>query len=658
MIVPVVVLALLLQGRPAVAPASIAGVVVQNGTSEPLANVRVSLARTDVPLGAFAQMLATDRPPGEITIPSELLRALGESMASDVAINDLPPEAAAEAKALAALPIAEMEEVIIGVSGDVGVVMKSAPPLMTDSQGRFAFNNLEPGTYKLIFASNGFARQDYGQRGVGGSGVPIVLTAGLTKTDIVMRMSQVAALGGRILDNSGRPIAGVPVQLFRFAYDETGQRKVVLTASTQTDDRGDYRIFHLSPGRYYLSAGNQPGQSSSNNIPLGLVGPGIAANSNRIPENYTLNYYPGVDDAKSATPIDLPPGADFNGVNMSLRVQQQFRVRGSVLDPRTGQPAPSANLSLNLQTPDPRGSSYINTSDGRPTYNATDGTFELRNISPGAYTITATLPTPAPQRPPDLANMSQAEQRAYFDAQNAASSFAPRASAAIVVRNSDLDGIQLKVVPAGNITGRFRFDQDPSIPSPGAPFVRIQLKTVDGSSAAAPAGIAAQSRPSGSDGTFRIDNVPQGEYRLSLLGIPDGYYVKEARFGDADLLSGSFRYAGTDTRTLDIVIRSGNGRIEGTAVNSQGQPATGARVVLIPERGRDRSELFRPATADPSGRFTITNVAPGDYKLAAWDSIELFAFFDPELLKQADENAKVIHVGESSAQTFSVNVIP
>jgi hypothetical protein len=532
--------------------------------------------------------------------------------------------------------------------------------MMTDAQGRFAFNNVEPGTYKLVFASNGFARQDFGQRGVGGSGVPIVLTAGLAKTDIVMRMSQVAAVGGRITDNSGRPVAGVPVQLFRFAYDATGQRKVALAASTQTDDRGDYRFYHQSPGRYYLSAGNQPGQTSSNNVPTGLLGPGIgaAASSNRIPENYTLSYYPGADDASSATPIDLPPGADFNGANMSLRLQQTFRVRGSVVDPRTGQPPPSVNLSLNLQTPEPRGSSFVNTSDGRPVYNAADGTFELRNVSSGAYTITAMMPNPAPPRPADLATMSPADQRAYFDAQNASSSLAPRAFAAINVRNSDVDGIQLRVVPAGNIVGRFRFDQDPSIPSPGSTFLRIQLRNVDGSTTAGPTGIVAQSRATGSDGTFRIDNVPQAEYRLSMLGLPDGYYLKEARFGDADVTSGSFRYAGTDSRTLDVVIRPGTSKIDGTVMNGQGQPVAGARVVLIPERSRERSELFRPATADPSGRFAITNVAPGDYKLVAWDSIEPFAFFDPELLKQADENGKSVRVAESSTQTFSVSVIP
>jgi protocatechuate 3,4-dioxygenase beta subunit len=658
---PVLAIALLLQSRPAVAPSSISGVVVQNGSNEPLPNVRVSLARTDAALGAFGQMVAGDHPPADVTIPSELLAAMAEDIAGAAANGGAPPEIVAEQKAIAQLPIAEIEELVISVSGDVAVVSRSAPPIMTDSQGRFAFDNLQPGTYKLIFASNGYARQDYGQRSASGSGIPIILNAGQEKSDIVMRMSQVAAVGGRISDSSGFPIAGVPVQLFHFAYDETGQRKVQRAATTVTDDRGDYRIFHLSPGRYFLNAGNLPGQTGPTGLSTDILSLGLGpnVNSNRIPEKYTLIYYPGVDDANSAAPIDVPSGADLSGLNMSLRVQQSFRVRGSVVDSRTGQPPPSASITLSLQALDPGNFANVNTSDGTPNYNSADGTFELRNVSSGAYTISAALPNPVSSRlPPDFANMSSADQRAYIDAISGASASTPRASAAIHVVNSDVDGIQLKVSPGGSIAGRFRTDQDPSVPAPEYTFLRIQLKALDVAAPATPNGITAQSRPSGADGTFRIDNLWQGEYRLSLAGLPAGYYVKEARLGELDLLSGNLRYSGTDTRMLDIVISPRTGLVDGTVTNSQGQPVPGARVVLIPERNRDRAELFRPVTADPSGHFSIAAVAPGDYKLAAWEAIEPYAFFERELLKQADDNGKLIRVAESSKQTINVVPIP
>ena len=659
---PFLAIALLLQSRPAVAPASVSGVVVQSGGNEPLPNVRVSLARTDAALGAFGQMVAGDHPPADVTIPSELLAAMAEEVAGEAANGGIPPELAAEQKAIAQLPIAEIEELIVSVNGDVAVVSKSAPPLMTDSQGRFAFDNLQPGTYKLIFAANGYARQDYGQRGTGGSGIPIVLNAGQVKNDIVMRMSQLAAVGGRITDSSGLPVAGVPVQLFRFAYDESGQRKLQRAATTQTDDRGDYRMFHLSPGRYFLNAGNLPGQSGPvGPLPFDLISQGLGGNvnSNRIPEKYTLSYYPGVEDANASSPIDVPPGADLNGVNMTLRVQQAFRIRGNIVDSRTGQPPASASINLTFQTNDPLNPTNVNTSDGTPSYIPSDGTFELRNISSGTYTISVTLPNPVSQNlPPNFSSMSSADQRAYIDAMNAASGSAPRASAAINVVNSDVDGVQLRPSPGGSITGRIRSDQDPATPAPEFSFLRLQLKTVDSSAPASSNGITAQSRPAGADGTFRIDNIWQGEYRLSLAGLPSGYYVKEARLGELDLLGGNLRFSGADARVLDIVISPRTGQVDGSVTNSQGQPVPGARVVLIPERNRERAELFRPATADPSGHFNIAAVAPGDYKLVAWEFIEPYAFFDRDLLKQADDSGKPVRVTESSKQTIDVVPIP
>jgi hypothetical protein len=660
-ILPVVALALLLQARPAVAPASVSGVVIQNGANEPLPNVRVSLARTDTALGAFGQMVAGDHPPADVTISSELLALMAEEISGEVANGGVPPEIAAEQKAIAQLPIAEIEELVISVSGDVGVVSKSAPPMMTDSQGRFAFDNLQPGTYKLIFASNGYARQEYGQRGAGGAGIPIVLNAGQAKSDIVMRMSQVAAVGGRITDSSGLPIAGVPVQLFRFAYDETGQRKLQRTATTLTDDRGEYRMFHLSPGRYYLNAGNLPGQSGPTGpLQLTLLNQGLGAGANnRIPEKYTLSYYPGVEEANSAAPIDVPPAADLSGINMTLRVQQAYRVRGNVVDSRTGQPPTTANIMLAFQAIDPLNPTYVNTSDGTPVYNPADGTFELRNVSSGAYTISATLPNPTSQNlPPNFANMSSADQRAFIDAMSSASASAPRASAAINVVNSDVDGVLLRPSPGGSIAGRVRSDQDASMPAPEFAFIRLQLKTVDGSAPSSSDGTTAQSRPSSADGTFRIDNIWQGEYRLALAGLPAGYYVKEARLGDVDVWNGSFKFSGADTRTLNIVISPSTGQVDGTVTNNQGQVVPGARVVLIPDQNRDRAELFRPVTADPGGHFNIAAVAPGDYKLAAWEAIEPYAFFDRELLKQSDDIGKSIHVTESSKQTINVTPSP
>jgi hypothetical protein len=41
-------------------------------------------------------------------------------------------------------------------------------------------------------------------------------------------------------------------------------------------------------------------------------------------------------------------------------------------------------------------------------------------------------------------------------------------------------------------------------------------------------------------------------------------------------------------------------------------------------------------------------VPPGDYKLFAWEALEPFGYFDPDLLNKSESQAKPLHVIESS----------
>jgi hypothetical protein len=110
--------------------------------------------------------------------------------------------------------------------------------------------------------------------------------------------------------------------------------------------------------------------------------------------------------------------------------------------------------------------------------------------------------------------------------------------------------------------------------------------------------------------------------------------------------------------SLDIVISPNSGQIEGVVSDDRQQPIPGVQAVLIPDRNRDRVELFKPATTDQTGRFTIRSIPPGDYKLFAWEVLENFAYFDLDLIKQVESQGKPVHVNESSKLQIDVRVIP
>ena len=645
----VAVISLLLQTAPARPPqsgpkASIAGVVVHSATGSPVPNVRVALARTDAPIGPFADFMGADHPPGEMVLPGGVLEAIKN-------IPDLPP---GDQALFAASQLTDIEEIVFSPAGGAAVVSKSVPPVMTNSEGGFAFDNVEPGTYKLMFSAAGYARQDYGEGGFGGTGTPIVLAGGQTKRDIIMRMSPVSAVSGRIFDAVGHPIAGVPVQLFHLSYDDSAHKKTQRVVSTQTDDRGEYWFYFLSAGRYYLGAGHQAGQappagSQSYNGPFGVT----YLSPNRIPQNYAFTYYPCVAEVNAATAIDVQAGADLGGIDLFLGPQKTYRVRGRLVDSRTGQPPQSAFILLQPQSSDLGDIVTFMSGGNFPNYNPQDGTFEIRNVAPGSYTATVELPNPSPVKPPDIAGMPAAERQAYLEAQAAEQQTRPRGSMNISVTNADLDSITIAVGATGSISGRFQIRPSGVDSSIRFESLRVQLRSEIEN------GAAGANRPDSgavkSDGTFLMKGVPPGEYRLSVVGIPTGSYVKEARLGQTDVLNTPLRFSGNDSNTLDIVISPNAGQIDGNAVDARGQATPGVQVVLIPDSNRSRTELFRPVTADAAGRFSMPTVVPGDYKIVAWNAMEPFAFFDPEFIKLAEQNGKPVRVTESSKQTITLN---
>jgi hypothetical protein len=413
-------LALLLQAAPpATTPpqqpapkATISGVVV-NGNGEPVANMKVTMGKLGVNLGPFTAFLVGDRPTRETTLNAETFTAIASEIEAEIAGGGMPPEELRAMQAFKSVPVDDIHEITVTPTGGMSVVYKSAPPVTTDASGRFTLS-VDPGTYRVSFSGVGYAKLDYGQRTSSGGGVPLTLAPGQSKTDIVMRMLPVGAVAGRIRDTLGLPVAGVPVQLFRFVYDDSGRRTSQRVTATRTNDLGEYRMYYLTPGRYYVSAGNPP-SSNPNQLDYILLGGNTVSQQNRISQPYAQTFYPGVPRESEAAPIEVPPGSELRGVDLFVAAQQTYKVRGRVVDARTGQPPQTVSLSMAPQTGDINGYIYGG-NPGNTNYKPADGSFELQNVAAGLYVLSASVPRPA-QGPINFDNMSSAERNEYFRAQ-------------------------------------------------------------------------------------------------------------------------------------------------------------------------------------------------------------------------------------------------
>src|SRR5439155_8225566 len=92
-----------------------------------------------------------------------------------------------------------------------------------------------------------------GQRSPTRAGIPFDLAPGQKLAGIQLSIAPTGSISGHIYDRDGEPLGKAQVQALRIVYRD-GRKALAIVQSAQTDDRGEYRLFWLAPGRYYVNA--------------------------------------------------------------------------------------------------------------------------------------------------------------------------------------------------------------------------------------------------------------------------------------------------------------------------------------------------------------------------------------------------------------------
>jgi len=481
----------------------------------------------------------------------------------------------------------------------VQVVLKgnsvSSPRASTGSDGRFVLNDVEPGQYTLQFGLAGYITQSYGERVFQNSAMPVVVRAGQTVNDIVMRLTPAGAVSGRIRSAELQPLVGVPVRIFHYVYNSNGRHGLQLSGATTTDDRGEYRLFGITPGLHYLEAGGvAPYPNKTEDI-----------NLNTVVSEQPITFYPATPDLSLAKPLDIAPGSDLKGMDFVLERQRLFRIRGRVIG--------SARTGTRVTA-----SPQVGIEGWRNGNGPVDslGNFQIDDLGPGEYELSV-------------------------------ESEGIRGRTTVQLGEADLDGVALTLRTTANLTGRMMLD--------GAPWRSTLpfLTNVRLLEAASGENVGTVIEP---DGTFTISSVPQGSYR-PVLRIPPGLYLKAATYGGVEVIENGLNFDGMNDTDLELQISSKVASLRGTVRNQRSGPSPRVAVLLIPER-RDRKELYAMAITKENGDFEMTNLPPGNYKLFAWESIEPFSWHDPAVLARFESKGLAIHLDEGSKGTFDLRVIP
>jgi hypothetical protein len=138
-------------------------------------------------------------------------------------------------------PIRKAEVSLVGINDDERGQTEYAT--LTDVEGRFKFEEVKPGNYRLYFDHAGFVDAEKRHHG---SGMLLSMEPGDEAKDLLFHMAPTAAVTGRVTDNDGDPLPGVSV--VAIPYERT-VHDVFQGLGAYTNDVGEYRIAGLPPKR-------------------------------------------------------------------------------------------------------------------------------------------------------------------------------------------------------------------------------------------------------------------------------------------------------------------------------------------------------------------------------------------------------------------------
>ncbi len=475
---------------------------------------------------------------------------------------------------------------------------------LTENNGRFVLRDIAPGRYAIYASGNGYVEQA-AENGKAGSQTRILLLSpGENTSGLAFRLVPPGVITGTVYDEDGEPVMSAQVRAMRVT-GSGAHRPAGESGSEQTNDLGEYRIWGLQRGKYLVAATYRAPES------------GQPQPTDQV---YLPTFHPSTPDTSQATVVDVEPGSETSGVDVDLRQAHAVAVRGRVMVDAPMKTLKGIFVSLVPRSADGSYSFSNSANYGSPVQDDA-GNFEIRSVPPGPYNVMAF----------------------WNDGRRQLGAKVP-----IEVSSANLDDVTVLLSNPTTLSGRFRVEGGSQFD-----FMRLglMLQSTDSTAGSDSARIK-------SDGTFVIPSVFDGNYRVSVLGFPEEYYVKSAQQGRTEVLvSGLAVSRSMPPSAIEITLSADGGRVDGTVLHDQ-SPVGGALVVLVPDLPhRDNDQMYSMKTADGLGRFSLLGLPPGDFKLFAWESVPGTNYVDPDFFETFETRGTRVHIEEKQSQSVQLEAI-
>ena len=527
-------------------------------------------------------------------------------------------------------------------SPDIG--SKSA---MTDAEGRYEFRDLPAGRFSLMANKAGYVTVQYGQTRPFESGKPIDLSEGQTLDKADISMPRGSAISGRLVDEFGDPVVDAIVNAMRSVWSG-GRRRLQPTGRTaMTNDLGQFRIYGLSPGDYYVNATFRGGDmgiemaamATAMGVGAGAGGP-VGSNPN---SGYAPTYFPGTANGSEAQKISVAVGQEAQNTDFALLPVKLVKITGTIISSE-GKPVEGSMINALPRNGDAPGMMMMMGGNARSDKN---GNFTIPNLAPGEYTLQS--------RSLQIMTSGSGDNM-MFTARVGGDSGAEAemGSLPITVGSEDLSNVVIVTTKGATASGRLTFD-DGSKP-PSLTNIRVSASAADAEGPmigfGAPGTVKA-------DGTFELKGL-SGARIFRVANLPPGWMLKSVRVNGNDMTDSGIDFKpGEAINGIEVALTSKLTEVNGTVKDASQQVKDYTVVIFADEPQKwalPNSRYVTGARPDQEGRFQIKNLPPGGYYATAVDYLAQGEWGDPDVLERLKPNATSFSVKEGETKTLNLTL--
>jgi hypothetical protein len=477
---------------------------------------------------------------------------------------------------------------------------------LTDGDGKYDLTDLPAGTYTVMATKANYVRTAWGEQRPEGPGKRLALADGQRLENINLVLKRGGVVAGRIVDEFGDPVTDVFVMAMRYQYVQGSRRLMPSGRSGTTNDIGEYRLYGLSPGQYFISATLR-----------NMAGP-MADVTDR--SGYAPTFYPGTGNVAEAQRVSIAAGQTMPNINLSLLPIQTARVSGIALD-IDGKPLANGMVSVvpRIMALSMGG----NMSPVKP-----DGTFVISNLTPGDYTLRTNAPN------------------------------GESASTDITVTGADISDLVLAVTKPSLVRGRIVFTGSANTSAPPVPTT-IDLGAWREWAMGQPVRIGAKIKD---DATFEMSVAP-GHVQVRAAPTPANadrpWRLNRVLLNGVDVGDTGIDIPPNGT-IENIVVEMTNhvGEASGRVTDADGNLVRDCFVIVFaqdPARWTVQTRYLsvgRPALDD----LYHARLLPGDYYAVAMSDVEPNAWTDPDFLAQAREHATRFSIADGETRTLDLRL--